>query len=58
MRELEHSEKVGFMIFPAAHQVAEVVKPGEEAFDFPCTCGARLAGTVRMRTRTSPFMSS
>ena len=33
--ELEHAEKVGFMIFPAAHQSAEVVKPGEEAFDFP-----------------------
>jgi hypothetical protein len=33
--ELEHAEKVGFMIFPAAHQSAEVVEPGEEALDFP-----------------------
>ena len=33
--ELEHAEKVGFMIFPAAHQTAEVVKPSKKAFDFP-----------------------
>ncbi len=33
--QLEHAEKVGFMILPTAHQSAEVVKPGKEAFDFP-----------------------
>jgi hypothetical protein len=33
--ELEHAEEVGFVVFPAAHQSTEVVKPGEEAFDFP-----------------------
>ena len=29
--ELEHAEEVGLVKFPAAHQSAEVVKPGEEA---------------------------
>ena len=35
--ELEHAEEVGFVIFPAAHQSAKVVEPGEEALDFPAT---------------------
>src|ERR1700675_1643375 len=33
--ELKHAEEVGFLMFPAADQSAEVVKPSEEAFDFP-----------------------
>ena len=33
--ELEHAEEISFVIFPAAHQSTKVVKPGEEAFDFP-----------------------
>ena len=33
--ELEHAEEVGFVIFPAAYQSAEVMEPSEEAFDFP-----------------------
>ncbi len=33
--ELEHSEKIGFVIFPAADQSAEIVEPGKEALDFP-----------------------
>ena len=45
--ELEHAEKVGFMIFPAAHQSTEVVKPGEEAFDFPtATIAAQFAAVL------------
>jgi len=35
--ELKHAEKVGFVIFPAANQSAKVVKPSEQAFDFPAT---------------------
>jgi hypothetical protein len=35
--ELEHAEEVGLLIFPAADQAAEVMKPGEKAFDFPAT---------------------
>ena len=33
--ELEHSEKIALVIFPAADQSAEIVEPSEEAFDFP-----------------------
>lgn len=33
--ELEHAEKVGFVVFPAVDQSAKVVKPGEEALNFP-----------------------
>jgi hypothetical protein len=33
--ELEHAEEVGFLMFPAADQSAEVVKPSEQALDFP-----------------------
>jgi hypothetical protein len=33
--ELKHTEKVGFLMFPAADESAEVVKPSEEALDFP-----------------------
>ena len=33
--ELQHAEEVGFVIFPSADESAEVVKPGEEALDFP-----------------------
>jgi hypothetical protein len=33
--ELEHPEEVGLVIFPAADESAEVVKPSEEALDFP-----------------------
>jgi hypothetical protein len=33
--ELKHAEEVGFLMFPAADESAEVVKPSEEALDFP-----------------------
>ena len=33
--ELKHTEEVGFLMFPAADQSAEIVKPSEEALDFP-----------------------
>ena len=32
---MEPAEEVGFVIFPAADQSAKVVKPSEEALDFP-----------------------
>jgi len=35
--ELKHAEEIGFVIFPAADQATEVMKPGEKAFDFPAT---------------------
>src|SRR5260370_39286705 len=33
--ELEHAEEIGFVIFPAADEPAEIVEPGKEALDFP-----------------------
>jgi hypothetical protein len=33
--ELKHAEEVSFLMFPAADQSAKVVKPSEEALDFP-----------------------
>ena len=45
--ELEHAEEIGFVIFPAADQAAEVMKPGEKAFDFPATAvPAQLAAVL------------
>ena len=38
--ELEHAEEVGFVIFPAADESAEVVEPSEEALDFPAAAVA------------------
>src|SRR2546427_8255744 len=32
--ELEHSEKIALVIFPAADESAEIVEPGKEALDF------------------------
>src|ERR1035438_489772 len=44
--ELKHAEEVGFLMFPAADQSAEVVKPSEEAFDFPATAVTAQFTTV------------
>jgi hypothetical protein len=44
--ELKHTEEIGFVIFPAADQSAEVVKPGEEALDFPAAAVAAQFATV------------
>jgi hypothetical protein len=44
--ELEHAEEVGFVIFPAVHQSAKVVKPSEEAFDFPAAAVTAQFATV------------
>jgi hypothetical protein len=38
--ELQHAEEIGFVIFPAADESAEVVKPSEEALDFPAAAVA------------------
>src|ERR1022692_100751 len=44
--ELKHAEEVGFLMVPAADQSAEVVKPSEEAFDFPATAVTAQFTTV------------
>ena len=38
--EMKHSEEVGFVVFPAADETAEVVEPGEEALDLPAAAVA------------------
>src|SRR5215470_6255268 len=44
--ELEHAEEIGFVIFPAADQAAKVVKPSEQAFNFPAAAVAAQFATV------------
>ena len=33
--KLEHADEIGFVIFPAADEAAEIMEPGKEALDFP-----------------------
>ncbi len=51
--ELKHAEEIGFVIFPAADESAEVVEPSKEAFDFPAaavaTQFAAVLGALRRR---------
>jgi hypothetical protein len=44
--ELKHAEEVGFLMFPAAYESAEVVKPSEEALDFPAAAVTTQFATV------------
>jgi hypothetical protein len=44
--QLKHAEEVGFAIFPAADESAEVVKPSEEALNFPAAAVAPQFPTV------------
>jgi hypothetical protein len=44
--ELEHAEEIGFVIFPAADESAEVVEPSEQALDFPSAAVATQFATV------------
>ena len=44
--KLKHGEKVGLVIFPAAHKSAEVVEPSEETLDFPAAAVAAQFAAV------------
>jgi len=44
--EVEHTEEIGFVIFPAAHESAEIVEPGKEALDFPASTVATQFAAV------------
>ena len=45
--ELEHAEEIGFVIFPAADQSAEIVEPSKEALDFPApTVATKFAAVL------------
>lgn len=54
--ELDHSEEVDLMMFPARDQSAEVVKPGKEAFDFPASAVAPQFTTVLGGSAAIVFM--
>jgi hypothetical protein len=41
--ELEHGEEVGSLIFPSAYQSTEILKPGEQALDFPAAAATQFA---------------
>ena len=43
---LQHAEKIGFLMFPAADESAEVVKPSEESLNFPAVAVATQFATV------------
>lgn len=62
--KLEHAEEVGFLMFPAADESAEIMEPSEEALDFPAAAiapqfpavlGALAAAIVLVR-RDQPDM--
>lgn len=44
--ELDHSEEVDLMMFPARDQSAEVVKPGKEALNLPAAAVAPQFATI------------
>src|SRR5258707_7259013 len=47
--KLEHGEEVGLVIFPTADQAAEIVKPCEQALDFPAAAVAtQFAAVLRV----------
>ncbi len=44
--KLEHADEVGFLMFPAADESAEIMEPSEEALDFPAAAIAPLFPAV------------
>ena len=57
-RELDHGEEIFRVIFPAHYDATKIMKPGEQAFDFPSAAvatqraavlGDRLAAVPAMR---------
>ena len=55
--ELDHGEEIGFVIFPARDQSAEVVQPGEQTLDFPAAAvAAQFATILRCFPRAGGFV--
>ena len=44
--KLKHAEKIGCVMFPAADESAEVVKPSEESLNFPAVAVTTQFATV------------
>jgi hypothetical protein len=54
--ELEHAEEIGFVIFPAGDQSAEIVEPGKEALDFPAPTVATQFAAVLVLLRRRLYL--
>jgi hypothetical protein len=62
--KLKHAEEIGFLMFPAAYESAEIMEPSEEAFDFPAAAVApqfpavlgALAAAIVLVRRDQPDM--
>ena len=55
--ELEHTEEIGFVIFPTADESAEIMKPGKEALDFPApTVATQFAAVLGALATTVVFV--
>jgi len=62
--KLKHAEEIGFLMFPAADESAEIMEPSEEAFDFPAAAVApqfpavlgALAAAIVLVRRDQPDM--
>jgi hypothetical protein len=53
--ELDHGEEIFRMIFPTHDDAAKIVKPGEQAFDFPAaTIAAQRTAVLRDRFAAVP----
>src|ERR1700688_2652445 len=53
--ELDHGEEIFRVIFPAHHDAAKIMKPGEQAFDFPAAAVAtQRAAVLRDRFAAVP----
>lgn len=48
-RQMDHSEEVVRVPFPASDDAAVIMEPGEEAFDFPATAKATQHAAILCR---------
>src|SRR3979490_582907 len=55
--ELEHPEEIFWVVFPANDGATKVMKPGEQAFDFPATpLAAHHPADLRRRCDAHEFV--
>jgi hypothetical protein len=55
--ELDHPEEIFWVIFPANYGATKVMKPGEQAFDFPATpVAAQNTAVLRRRRDAHEFV--
>src|ERR1700730_15151345 len=55
--ELDHPEEIFWVVFPANYGATKVMKPGEQAFDFPATPeAAQNPAVLRRRCDADEFV--